>query len=247
MKVIINADDYGFSQSINQGIIETYNKGLISTTTIMINMPFAENAINLWKQNQNLGLGLHINITVGKPISNNVKSLVDENGNFYHHNKIEKNEVNINYDDVICEIKTQIEKLKNYNVIIDHLDCHHSIFLNDTVKKALLDVAVEYNLPMRTGEKGNLRNEAITRSIIITDELLQGFYGDNAKHQTIINFVNNNKSLNSLEIMTHCGFIDEDTKRRTSYLNREQEIMELQKLKDIGFYDKFELIKFSDL
>lgn len=247
MKIIINADDFGFSKSINNGIIEAYKKGLITTTTIMINMPYVEDAINLWKQNKKLGLGLHINITAGKPISNNVNSLVDENGNFYHHNKIEKNEIQLNYEDVIFEIKSQIEKLKSYDVIIDHLDCHHSIFLNDTVKRALLDIAEEYNLPMRTGEKGSLRDDAIIRNIITTDELLQEFYADNAKYETIINFIDNNKHLNTLEIMTHCGFIDEDTKNRTSYINREQEIQELQKLKDMGFYDKNKLITFKDL
>ena len=50
MKVVINSDDFGFSRCINKGIIEAFNEGLISTTTIMINMPCAENAINLWKE-----------------------------------------------------------------------------------------------------------------------------------------------------------------------------------------------------
>lgn len=46
MKLIINADDFGLSKGINKGIIEAYQAGLISSTTIMINMPYAEEAIS---------------------------------------------------------------------------------------------------------------------------------------------------------------------------------------------------------
>ena len=58
MKVVINSDDFGFSRCINKGIIEAFNEGLISTTTIMINMPCAENAINLWKEKDERNLNL---------------------------------------------------------------------------------------------------------------------------------------------------------------------------------------------
>lgn len=63
MKLIINADDFGFSKSINAGIIGAYKEGLISSTTIMINMPCASDAISKWKENSSLGIGLHVNLT----------------------------------------------------------------------------------------------------------------------------------------------------------------------------------------
>ena len=44
-----------------------------------------------------------------------------------------------------------------------------------------------------------------------------------------------------------CGYIDEYTKEKTSYIYREKEIDELRKLKEMGFYDRHTLIKFSDL
>lgn len=46
MKLIINADDFGFSKSISNGIIDAYNEDLLSSTTIIINMPYAEDAIS---------------------------------------------------------------------------------------------------------------------------------------------------------------------------------------------------------
>ena len=51
MKVIINADDFGFSESVNWGIIEGHKNGIVISTTIMVNMPAVEHALNLLKQN----------------------------------------------------------------------------------------------------------------------------------------------------------------------------------------------------
>lgn len=246
MKIIINADDFGFSKSINKGIIEAYKEGLISSTTIMINMPFAEDAILKWKENDSLGLGLHINLTQGSPISNNVRSLVDENNIFYNHKKIENGEIDVTYDDAYTEIKAQIEKLLSYNVRIDHLDNHHFIHHNASIRKALIDLALEYKLPIRTMDN-DFREEVKKSGLKTPDVFCFDFYGDGAKWESIVNFVNNHNYCNSIEILTHCGYIDEDTKLRTSYVLREVELNELKKLKNNDFFKEYTLSKYSDL
>ncbi len=246
MKLIINADDYGLSKSINEGIIEAYNEGLISSTTIMINMPYAEDAILKWKENTNLGLGLHINLTQGSPISNNVNSLVDENGIFHKHRKVENEEVKILYEDAYKEIKAQIDKLLSYGVQIDHLDYHHFIHLNPSVRKALINLALEYKLPLRTTDS-DFREEVKNVNIKTPDIFSFNFYGDDAKWETIVNFVVNHRDCESIEILTHCGYVDEDTKQKTSYILREVELIELRKLKKHSFYKEYKLSKFSNL
>lgn len=246
MKLIINADDFGFSESINNGIIDAYNEGLISSTTIMINMPYAKDAILKWKENNSLGLGIHINLTQGSPISNNVKSLVDENGIFHKHRKIENGEVEVSYEDAYREIKAQIDKLLSYEVKIDHLDYHHFIYLNPAIRKALIDLALEYKLPLRTIDF-DFREEVKSLGIKTPDIFSFDFYDEGAKWETLVNFVENHKECSSIEILTHCGYIDEDTKQRTSYILREVELNELRKLKDNSFYKKYNLSKYSDL
>ena len=246
MRIIINADDFGFSKSINEGIIEAYKEGLISSTTIMINMPYAEDAILKWKENKSLGLGLHINLTQGSPISNNVNSLVDENNIFHKHRKIENEEIVITYEDAYTEIKAQIEKLLSYGVKIDHLDNHHFIYNNRSIRKALIDLALEYKLPIRTMDN-DFRDEVRKLGIKTPDAFCFDFYDEGAKWENIVNFVNSNNHCNSIEILTHCGYIDEDTKLRTSYLLREVELDELKKLKENDFYKEYTLSKYSDL
>lgn len=246
MKIIINADDFGFSESINNGIIDAYKEGLISSTTIMINMPYAEDAIFKWKKNCSLGLGLHINLTQGSPIATDVKSLVDSNNMFHNHKKIEKMEVDVTYDDVYKEIKMQIEKLLSYDVEIDHLDYHHNIHLNPCIRLALINVALEYNLPIRTVDD-SFRREVISSGLTTPDDFSFDFYAEGAKWQNILDFVSSHKDCSSIEILTHCGYVDSDTKNRTSYILREVELNELRKLKSKGFYSKYKLSRYSDL
>lgn len=84
MKVIINADDFGLTRSVNDAIFELAQKGTITSTTVMTNMPFAEEAVELLP-NKNISIGLHVTLTQGKPVSDpeRIVSLVDKNGNFY--------------------------------------------------------------------------------------------------------------------------------------------------------------------
>lgn len=244
LKIIINADDFGLSKSINEGIIDSYKEGLISTTTIMINMSCAGNAIELWRQNRNLGLGLHINLTIGKPLSKNVPSLVDSNGNFNYIRKWDEHK--FNEEDVYTEVKAQIEKLKSFEVEIDHLDCHNDLMSNKIFRKVFFTLAKEYILPIRSDNE-DARDEAKDNNIITTQLWCKDFFKDNAKYETILSYIKNNDNASSIEIMTHVGYIDEDAKSITSHLTREEEINELKKLKQIGFYEKYELIKYADL
>ena len=250
MKVVINSDDFGFSRCINKGIIEAFNEVLISTTTIMINMPCAENAINLWKennklQNKELGLGLHFNITKG-PSLLGLKSLVDENNNFIKPNNFQTHKYLKN--DVYEELKAQIEKLLSYGVIIDHADCHHAIHANETVREVTTLLCKEYNLPLRC-EHPLLREIYDKKGIKRTENFSMLFSRKNATKEVFKKVIdeNINQGINSLEIMTHLGYLDEETKKETTYITREEELNTLRELKKEGIYNKFKLVRYKEL
>ena len=64
-KLIVNADDFGRTHGINLGVLESFNNGIVTSATIMINMPFAQEAIQISAIHQ-IPLGLHLNITSGE-------------------------------------------------------------------------------------------------------------------------------------------------------------------------------------
>lgn len=86
MKYIFNADDFGRTQTVNEAIAAGFQNGCLDRTTVMVNMPFFEEAVALAKEyNFQDKVGLHINITSGKPLTRDIlecSRFCHEDGNF---------------------------------------------------------------------------------------------------------------------------------------------------------------------
>ncbi len=80
MKLIINADDFGLSKSITDGIVDGIKNGNITSTSIMANMPYAEYAVEQAIKNKISCIGLHTTLTVGKPLIQNPRLTAREGG-----------------------------------------------------------------------------------------------------------------------------------------------------------------------
>ncbi len=75
--LIINADDFGLSERDNQAILASFEQSVITSATLMANMPFFVQACQLAKTHKiDKQLGLHFNLTYGKPLSRDI-SLID--------------------------------------------------------------------------------------------------------------------------------------------------------------------------
>ena len=75
MKIIVNADDLGYSTHRDYGIFDCYRKGKISAASLIVNGPTAA-AAAAQAMSEKLCIGLHLNLTEGHPVSSNVPSLV---------------------------------------------------------------------------------------------------------------------------------------------------------------------------
>ena len=82
MRLIINADDFGYSKGVNYGIIDAYKNGIVRSTTIMAGMPGFDHAVELAKENKELGVGVHLTLTSYKPVLDSHKTIVNEHGYF---------------------------------------------------------------------------------------------------------------------------------------------------------------------
>ncbi len=150
MKIIINADDFGMTKSVNKAIFEIAKKGALSSTTVMVNMPYASEAKELLELN--ISIGLHFNLTEGKPISDKskVQSLVDNDGNFLGKPDFMKRikSKQIKQEEVLIELEAQYNKL--YEVIgdrLDHFDSHQGLNKLNVVNKALLQFGKKNKIP----------------------------------------------------------------------------------------------------
>lgn len=86
-KLLLRADDLGFSEGVNHGIARTVERGLIKNCGVMVNMEATEHAVRLFERIP-CCLGLHGNVSVGRPVlpPEEVPSLVDEAG-FFHSSR----------------------------------------------------------------------------------------------------------------------------------------------------------------
>lgn len=240
MKLIINAADFGLSKSISDGILLGIKEGYITSTSIMANMPFAEYAVRKAIENGINCIGLHINLTVGKPIIEN-SNLIDNEGVFYYNREQIENP-KLTYQDAYNEIMAQMDIVSKYSygkLKLDHLDTHHHLMDNPNIRQAIIDISKKFNLPIR---KNNVKG------IKCPDILYKDFTINNVNVDSIRNMIETYKNENVVvELMTHAGFIDEYTKSVTSYLNRESELNILKESKKIGMFEVVELINFQHI
>lgn len=241
MKLIINADDLGLSKSITDGIIEGIKEKYITSTTIMINMEYAEYAIKQAIENNIKCIGLHINLTVGKPIIRN-ENLIDNEGKFLY-NKLQIENEKLTYEDAYNEIMAQIERvneLSNGEIKVDHLDSHHGLCKNNNIRQAIIDIANILQIPIRREQSIN------EREVKCPDIYYNSFSMKNINIEKLKEMVEEYKGQNVIvELLTHPGYIDDYTKSITSCLTREEELRVLKEAKQQGIYSDIDLINFS--
>ncbi|AMG67614.1 ChbG/HpnK family deacetylase [Providencia stuartii] len=203
---IINADDYGISERVNNAIIHCFNHGLIHSTTLMANMPGTEHAI---KNNNNFNIGCHLNLMEGKPLNSNCLNyheLCNHNDNSLFLN-INRNSVFIKKhlkDQIFRELELQIVSLLDNNITLTHLDSHQHTHTIPAIYMIVHKLSEKYNLKVRlprtTGSKNILK--------ILYKKSLTSYMKINKKNFTdyFINYDEMNLFKNSnklFEVMVH--------------------------------------------
>jgi predicted glycoside hydrolase/deacetylase ChbG (UPF0249 family) len=121
--LVINADDFGFTQGVNRGIIEAFLYGVVTSTSMMVDSPWSRDAAVLARQYPNLGVGLHF---VASKCGGDTAAMASELRRQYQ----------------LCTDLLGRE--------VTHLDSHHHMHLKDNRLNALFKAwAEEHGLPVR--------------------------------------------------------------------------------------------------
>ncbi len=151
--LIVNADDFGLSRSINQGIIEAFRQGIVTSTSLMVNMPGFEDALVLMAKNPALGVGLHVNFLRGWSVSQEKGRDVLGRGEHFSDN-IGLFLARIYWQGIRCiekECRAQIEKALGRGVRITHLDSEKNMHMVPVIFEMFVRVAHDYGI-------GKIRN-----------------------------------------------------------------------------------------
>lgn len=244
MRLIIEADDFGLSKSITDGIIEGIKGGYITSTNIMANMPFAKYAVEKAIENNIKSVGLHFNLTVGEPLTKN-PLLTDENGVFLYNRKQIENP-NLTYESVYNEMMAQIKQIEKFGkgkLKLNHITCHHKhLGDNAIIRQVVYDITKLLNLPIRR------EDYSVDFDINKPDLFYTEFSIKNVNIENLKSFIEKYSKTNLIiELLSHPGYIDEYTKTITSYLDRDKELNILKEAKNLGLFNDIELIDYSNL
>jgi predicted glycoside hydrolase/deacetylase ChbG (UPF0249 family) len=247
--LIVNADDFGRTSGISQGICSAHKDGIVTSTSVMINLPNAvEDVAFLLSNYPELGIGVHLNLTCGSPISDpsRIPSLLDSSNAFPQVETVVYAIDRLDPDEVKREWRSQIDLLLELSADIDHLDSHHHIAaLRPHLWNVLLELAKEYSIAVRHPCPSPHAPSSILQKIPkdirefpchgaierlgvdrvhAPDSFIASFFAEEATVKDLINL------LNSLppgvhELMTHPGFADQPLMEQSTYnLQREDEI-----------------------
>ncbi len=147
---MVNADDFNLTEGVTRGILEAHRQGIVTSTTVMVNLPGLERSRELASGTPRLGVGLHLNLTFGSPVLPvaEVPSLLDRDGRFIHdHARLET-------AGDLAEIRAELaEQVRRFQAAFGrrptHLDSHHHIHRHPRVFEVALALAADLGVPLR--------------------------------------------------------------------------------------------------
>lgn len=150
IKLIIRADDIGYSEAVNYGIEKSVKEGLVRSAGLMPNMPAAEHGLKLL-EGTGICIGQHTNLCLGKPCADPslIPSLLDENGNLRssraYREAWQKGEEFTVLEEMVIEIEAQYRRFKELVGREPGYFEGHAV-MSKNVFKGLETVAAKYGL-----------------------------------------------------------------------------------------------------
>ena len=130
MKVIINGDDFGMTESCSLAIAKAFELGFITDTTMVANGDYFDEAVAFAREDGfSDRIGVHLNITEGEPLTENIKSLPDfVTDGCFNKSYDGSRELNAAEREAIyLELTAQVERIKSAGISVTHADSHHYV------------------------------------------------------------------------------------------------------------------------
>jgi chitin disaccharide deacetylase len=140
--LIVNADDFGRTSAINEGIIEGHQKGIITSASLMTDREAFDPAVALAKANPSLGIGLHLDLDAFFEVEHGVGRL------------LRYKDAAVPMSVIATETERQIRKILSTGLNIHHLDGHHHVHLRPELFAMVAALTAKHKIPVIRYFKG---------------------------------------------------------------------------------------------
>ena len=149
--LIVTADDFGYSAAVNRAVASACRQGILQCASLMVMGDAFTEAVELARTLPDLQVGLHLNVTEGKPLSSPdlVPTLLDHQGRFksslplagmsLYGRKLARQQMEI-------EVAAQFAAFSATGLPFHHVDCHHHFYIHPTLFDIVLKNACQYQL-----------------------------------------------------------------------------------------------------
>jgi predicted glycoside hydrolase/deacetylase ChbG (UPF0249 family) len=160
-RLIVNADDFGFTHDVNAGILEAHRHGILTATTLMANGDAFDDAVALALENRSLDVGCHLVLVQGRSVADPSRELpatLAELARALLQRKLP----------VYEELLAQVRKIVRAGIRPTHFDTHKHTHLLPPVLDAVAQLAQEFRVPWirRPFDFGIDRGARITKSAV---------------------------------------------------------------------------------
>ncbi len=133
MRIIINADDFGFNAYVNNMILDLMSRRRITSATLISNAPAVEDAVRRIPRESHCSFGVHLNLTQFEPLTplkdrGILSACLDEKGHFRGEEHLRSTRITSALRNAFFEeLRLQVEKIRFLGVKISHFDSHNHV------------------------------------------------------------------------------------------------------------------------
>jgi hypothetical protein len=208
-QLIVTADDFNLSTGVSRGILAAHQHGIVTETSVMVNLGDLHDAVAMLAAAPRLGVGLHLNITRGCPVAppGAVGGLLGREGQFL--GAPQALPVQLRSTAVQAEFQAQLDTfMQVLGRPPQHLDTHHHVHQHPVVLEVLLDLAAALQLPVRSLD-APMRTAITARGLASPAHFLGD--ADDEPYWTVTRLLSTIQELQPgvTEIMCHPGYFDD--------------------------------------
>jgi predicted glycoside hydrolase/deacetylase ChbG (UPF0249 family) len=247
-RLIVNADDLGRTSGINAGVAEAHRDGVVTSATLMVNYAAAAEVAALAAAHPRLGIGLHVQMSGGRPClpPDRVSSLVDGDG------RLPPKPEGLDQPDPAQVLAEAWAQLGRFRELLGrdptHFDSHHHSHRVPPVFAAVVALAKETGRPVRSADEA--MTELLRREGIATaDRFVEDFFDEGATLETLLDLVQG-LGEGTTEIMCHPAVVDGELEASSSYAavrDRERRILTSREVREAVEKGGVELVSFAEL